>query len=132
MNDARTVVVVDDDEDSRRICLDVLERRGYLAVAASGGEEGLGIIRRILPAAVVVDYQIPRFDGCELVRALARDPATARIPAILLTADARPEVRERAREAGCAGFLLKPSDPYELTDKIQDLIRPLRPLDRVA
>jgi len=122
MNAARTVVIVDDDVDSREIYSAVLERRGYAAIPAADGEEGLVIIRRVLPDAVLADYQIPRFDGCDLVRAMSRDPATARIPTILVTADARPEVRKRAVEAGCADFLLKPSDPETLTRKIQALI----------
>lgn len=122
MNDSRSVVIVDDDVDSRKIYTTVLRHLGYDTVTASDGEEALEVIRRIIPNAVVTDYRIPRLDGCELVRVLSRDEATAHIPAILVTADARPETRELAVQAGCAGFLLKPSNPRRLADAIHELI----------
>ncbi len=132
MNTIPTVVVVDDDEDSLQIFAAVLSRRGYHPVPVTDGKAGLDIIRRIVPDLVVTDYQIPRFDGCELVEALSRDPATARIPTILVTADARPEVRTRAAQAGCTDLLLKPTDPFTLTERIRELLHPDRALAEVG
>jgi len=132
MNDSRTIVIVDDDTDSRKIYTTMLQHLGYDTVTASDGEEALGVIRRIIPDAVVTDFRIPHLDGCELVKALSRDVATAHIPAILVTADARPETRELAERAGCADFLLKPSDPAQIAAAIQRLIGPAQPLEQTG
>jgi CheY-like chemotaxis protein len=132
MSAAHTIVIVDDHEDSLRIYTTMLRHFGFETVTANDGYEAIDTIRRILPSAVVTDFHLPGLDGCELVKALSRDPATASIPAVLVTADARPEIRRRAEEAGCAEFLLKPSTPKHLAEVIEKLIGPAKPLEETA
>jgi len=132
MNATRTVVIVDDDADSRKIYTTVLRHLGYATVTASDGAEALEVIRRVVPDAVVTDFRIPRLDGCELLRAMSGDAATAHIPAILVTADARPETRKMGEQAGFDAFMLKPSDPGQLAEIIQDLIGSAQPLEKTG
>ena len=118
----KTVLVVDDHEDSRMIYSAVLQHDGYITISARDGEEALRFIQKYGADAVVADLHIPRLDGCELIKALKQDPATAHIRTILITADALPEARQQAEEAGCDVFLLKPTEPQHLAHKVRELI----------
>ena len=128
----KTILVVDDHEDSRMIYSTILQHYGYIAITARDGEEALRFIHKYGPDAVVTDLHIPRLDGCELIKALRQDPATAHIRTILITADALPEARQQAEEAGCDVFLLKPSEPHHLVHKVRELIGTARSQITVA
>jgi CheY-like chemotaxis protein len=73
-----------------------------------------------MPDVVLVDVMMPEMDGYEVCRRLKADPATSRIPVVLLTAR-REMVQERVDSAGASGVLYKPFQPTELAQQIQDL-----------
>lgn len=126
------VLVADDDEDSRIIYTTMLQHHGYVTIPARDGEEALRLTRKYLPQAVVTDVWPPRLDGCEVAKAIKQDPETAHIPTLVITADARPETRARAKEAGCDVFVLKPSHPQVIVEKVRELVRPPRPQIGIA
>ena len=74
------------------------------------------------PDLIVMDLRMPGMDGLEATLDLKRDPAVAHIPVLAMTADASHEVSERARLAGCVGFMAKPALPNEVAEQITRLL----------
>ena len=103
-----TALVVDDSAANRRILASLLESAGLTVISASGGFEAIELARTHLPRVVFMDLKMNDLDGLEATRRLARDPITAAIPVIAVTASALGDVRQAARDAGCADYLSKP------------------------
>jgi len=83
-----TVLVVDDDESVRSLFVDALEESGHQVLVAADGASALdGLRHGRIPCVVLTDVRMPRMDGFELSRALARDPQLASIPVVVLTGD---------------------------------------------
>jgi CheY-like chemotaxis protein len=121
------LVLIDDDPDLRKLVKLTLEfTAGWQILAAAGGAEGIELVRRHRPDAVLVDLMMPEMDGYDVCRRLSADSATAAIPRVLLTA--RREVDEdRMREVGAAGVVLKPFDPDDLARQVRELCGPASP-----
>jgi DNA-binding NtrC family response regulator len=106
------VLIVDDDPSSRRL-LDVrLRALGCETVAAADGQEGLALVQREVPAVMLLDLQMPRMGGLEVLRALRRDGLD--IPIIVITAHGSVEAAVEAMKEGAYDFLPKPFDPRHL------------------
>jgi signal transduction histidine kinase/CheY-like chemotaxis protein len=103
-----TVLVVEDNPVNRKLARNVLRSRGYRVLEADTGEEGIEIARSEHPHLVLMDLQLPGLDGLEATRRLKADPATRGIPIVALSARAQDSDEQRAREAGCAGYIAKP------------------------
>ena len=103
-----TALVVDDSTANRRILASLLESAGAQVFAASGGIDAIELARAHRPDVVFMDLKMNDIDGFEATRRLARDPATAAIPVIAVTASAFGDSRVTAREAGCVDYLSKP------------------------
>jgi CheY-like chemotaxis protein len=100
----RTVLMIDDDPVDRRLVEAVLEPEGYHVLSAEGGEEGVEMARRELPAVVLLDLLMPGMDGFEVVERLRGDQATVDVPIVVLTAkEMAPADHERL--AGRISFL---------------------------
>jgi signal transduction histidine kinase len=103
-----TVLVVEDNAVNRKLARNVLRSRGYRVLEADTGEEGIEIARRERPQLILMDLQLPGLDGMEATRRLKADPRTSGIPVVALSAHAHGVDEERARAAGCAGYIAKP------------------------
>ena len=92
----RTVVVIDDDERDLDLVEAVLGGEGYIVLRACSGDEGIELVRRELPAVVLVDLLMPGVDGFMVIERLRADPATEDVPVVVLTAkDMTAEDRRR-------------------------------------
>lgn len=118
----KTVLLVEDNEDSREIYGTVLRHQGYRVLLAESGPDGLTAAREHLPDAVVLDLGLPEMDGVEVVRHLREDPATARIPILVLTVHGQESDRAGAAQAGCDRYILKPADPAGVGEEIGRLL----------
>jgi len=107
----KTVLLVDDSPTVRRMLDWSLKSLGVKTVQAADGLEALEILRVREVDLVIVDLNMPRMDGIELIRSLRGDEKHKRLPVILLTTEAREEDRELAYQAGANLFLTKPSTP---------------------
>jgi two-component system cell cycle response regulator DivK len=114
-----TVLLVDDDEDNRRIYSDLLEREGYRVLQAADGQAAVALAREARPDVVVMDLAMPRMDGCEAATRLKADPETRPIPVLALTAHILDDMQERALAAGCEAFLEKPLEPRQLLAEVR-------------
>ena len=103
-----TVLVVEDNAVNRKLARNVLRSRGYRVLEADTGEEGIEIARRERPQLILMDLQLPGLDGMEATRRLKADPRTSGIPVVALSAHAQGVDEERARAAGCAGYIATP------------------------
>ena len=113
------ILVVEDDSDNRGMVVKVLTVAGYGVLEAADGASAVTVARREHPNLIVMDLAMPGVDGWEASRRLKSDPATADIPIIALTAFAMRGDEERAREAGCDGYLSKPCRPQTIRDTVR-------------
>ena len=113
------VMVVEDSRPTRAILRQFLEALGYEVVEAADGAGALAQIEQASPlAAVLVDWNMPVMDGCELVRQLRARPAYARLPIMMVTTENQLEQVANALEAGANEFLMKPFDQRALQEKL--------------
>jgi CheY-like chemotaxis protein len=115
------VLVVDDEPFMIRLIEIVLEREGYVMVHASNGSEAVEVAQREHPEIIIMDGMMPKMDGLSALRALKRDPATAEIPVILLTANPNRFSREDAVSSGATTFLTKPFSPTQLLEEMREI-----------
>jgi DNA-binding response OmpR family regulator len=108
------VLVVDDDEDSRRLLSHLLERKGYSVVLADGGQAALDSLRSHEVDVILLDVMMPNMDGFAVCRELKKSAATASLPVILLTARDDMETRATGMNLGVSEFLAKPVNKEEL------------------
>lgn len=122
MSPARTVLLVEDNEDNRIVYATMLEHFGFEVVEVETGEEALEKARNGRPDIILMDISIPGMDGWTATERLREDPDTREIPVIAVTAHALPEHRERAEALGCEGFLTKPCPPRRLLEEVRRII----------
>ena len=102
------ILLVEDNEMNRDMLSRRLARHGYEVVMAIDGEQGVAMAKSEQPDLILMDLTLPGIDGWEATRRIRQDPATAPIPIIGLTAHAMDGARERAIEAGCSDYDVKP------------------------
>ena len=108
---AKTVLLVEDNEDNRIIYSSFLRYAGYEVAEAITGPEGIERARELSPDLILMDISIPLIDGWEATRILKADPATSSIPIVAVTAHALAADRAKAAEVGCDDYLAKPATP---------------------
>ena len=123
-DEARRVLIVDDDPAIRKLVSVNLQLVGLEPIEASDGLEGADRARVTRPDLVVTDLMMPGLSGFELAEALRRDERTRSIPIIFLSAQSQPEEVERARSLGALDFVSKPFDPVAFANRIKALFAP--------
>jgi CheY-like chemotaxis protein len=104
------VLVVDDNLTNLKLIEYLLRSKGYDVYTAVDAESAQQEVRARKPDLVLMDLQLPGMDGLELTRRLKQDPATRHIVILAVTAYAMKGDEERARSAGCDGYIPKPID----------------------
>lgn len=117
------ILLVEDNELNRDMLSRRLERKGYEVVIAVDGGEGVQLAGAELPDIILMDMSLPVLDGWEATRQIKRNPSTAHVPVIALTAHAMSGDREQAIAAGCDDYDTKPVELPRLLEKIQALLR---------
>ena len=116
------ILAADDDDDILQLIVFRLERSGYTVLQASDGEEALALALENRPDLAVLDVQMPKMDGFELTRRLRAEPATSRIPIIVLTARVQDADVQEGFDAGADDYLRKPFSPQELRARVQAIL----------
>jgi CheY-like chemotaxis protein len=122
VSDGRRVLVVEDNPLNMKLVRDVLTASGYEVVPAATGEEGVALATTSEPDLVLMDLQLPDFDGYEALRRLREHPALQAVPVVAVTAFAMREDHERARRSGFDGYLEKPISIRELPEQVNAFI----------
>ncbi len=116
------VLIVDDDNEFRRLVGMTLKSQEYELFFAQDGMEALKIARREIPDVMVCDVMMPSLDGIELTRLLKADERTQHVHIILLSAAAKQEDIERGLQAGAGDYFEKPFSPINLLDRLYALL----------
>ncbi|WP_293358515.1 MULTISPECIES: urea ABC transporter substrate-binding protein [unclassified Microcoleus] len=119
--DAATVLVIDDDPDSRDLIARCLSKQGFRVLSSASGEEGLKLAKESLPDAITLDVMMPSMDGWAVLSALKADPDLANIPVIMLTFL---DDQNHGLELGAAEYLRKPLDYKRFADLLSKYQRP--------
>src|ERR1043165_8109658 len=117
------ILVVDDEPDALELIQYNLKAAGYDVVTAADGEEALKKARAAQPALVILDVMLPEVDGLEVCKTLRREPATATVPIIMLTAKAAENDRVLGLELGADDYVTKPFSPRELVLRVKAMLR---------
>ena len=119
----RTVLIVDDEKDLVDLIRYHLEKAGLCCLEARDGESALLLGRERIPDLIVLDLMLPGIDGLEVCRRLRKDPKTANISIIMLTAKAEEVDRVVGLEMGADDYMVKPFSPRELIARIKAVLR---------
>ena len=119
MSGPRSVLVVEDDRQNFELVEFLLEEAGIAVRGARDPVTAAAMLADALPDMVLMDMQLPGVEGLELVARLRRDPRTARLPVVALTAHAMQGDRERFLGGGCDGYLAKPIETARFVDQIR-------------
>ncbi len=116
------ILLVEDNAMNRDMLSRRLARKGYEVVIAIDGQQGIEMARSETPDLILMDMSLPVVDGWEATRQLKSAPETQSIPVIALTAHAMAGDREKAVEAGCNDYDIKPIELPRLLEKIEALL----------
>jgi two-component system, cell cycle response regulator DivK len=116
------VLVIEDNPANMKLAALVLRDAGHIVLCAADAEAGLGLARTRVPDLILMDVQLPGIDGLAATALLKKDPATAAIPVIALTALAMKEDEARSKAAGCDAYIAKPLRRRELCAAIDNLL----------
>jgi two-component system, cell cycle response regulator DivK len=117
---AGRILIVEDQEDNRRILRDLLTHAGYELLEATNGLDGVALAGAERPDLILMDIQLPGVDGYEATRRIKADPALRAIPIIAVTSYALSGDEVKARAAGCDDYVTKPFSPGALLGKIRE------------
>ena len=120
---APLVMVVDDSLTVRKITTRFLQREGYRVCTARDGVEALEMLEDEMPAVMLLDIEMPRMDGFEVVRHVRSSGVTRHLPIIMITSRTADKHRSHALDAGVDAYMGKPYQEEELLSEIQRLAR---------
>jgi CheY-like chemotaxis protein len=119
-----TVLVADDDGDTRLLVRTVLEHAGHAVVEAENGSVALSMAQRRRPDLILLDLSMPSMGGAEFMRALRVNPETRSLAAALYTATPmNAAIRDFIEMYAIAGVVPKPSEPLELVSAVDRLLQ---------
>lgn len=118
------ILLAEDNETNRRVLETVLTRAGHSVASVEDGEQALGFLRDAKDPVdlVLVDMNMPRLGGLDLVRTARTMARYAHTPMLVLTADATREAREACVAAGADAYLAKPVEPHALVESVERLV----------
>ncbi len=119
----RRIVLVEDEPNIIEAISFILSRAGWDVTAHANGETALAAIRRVAPAAVLLDVMLPGRSGYDILRDLRADPALAPLPVLMLTARGQKKDRELAGTLGVTRFMTKPFSNAELLATLDEIAR---------
>lgn len=120
------ILVVDDNAANLKLARVTLMAEGFHVKTATSAEDALKVLADYRPVLILMDLQMPGMDGLELTRRLKDDPDTRDIIVVALTAYAMRGDEQRARDAGCSGYIAKPIDTRTLGRSVAQYIEEAR------
>ena len=113
-----TVLVIEDNEMNMKLVRSLLQIGKYSVLEASDAENGIQLAREHHPELILMDIQLPGMDGLTATREIKNDPAVKDISVVALTSYAMEGDEEKAREAGCIGYIAKPIDTRSFLETV--------------
>ena len=129
----RRVLYIEDEPEMIELIRLILARRGFEVTGAVGGQEGLDTVRRILPDLVLLDLMMPDIDGWDVYQQMKADPATQKIPVIVVTAKAQSIDKVLGLHiAKVDDYISKPFSPSELVESVEKVLSSHKQADQAA
>jgi CheY-like chemotaxis protein len=128
----KNILVVEDEENVRENILELLSAEGYSPYGAKDGEEGINLAWEKHPDLIICDILMPKLDGYGVLALLSKEPVTARIPFIFLTARTERENMRRGMELGADDYISKPFTRKELLQAIETRLEKQSMLEKLA
>ena len=119
----KRILIVEDTEDNRRILRDLLTHAGFQVLEAVNGERGVAAAAEHRPDLILMDVQLPILDGYEATRRIKADPSLQHIPIIAVTSYALSGDEDKAKSAGCQGYIAKPFSPRQILALAKSFLR---------
>jgi len=117
------ILIIDDEDDIREVAALSLETvAGWEVMVANSGAQGLVRASAYQPDAILLDVMMPGMDGPTTFRELRKNPATAHIPVLLLTAKVQASDQRRFADLGVEAVLVKPFDPLTLSEQVAEVL----------
>ena len=116
------ILAVDDEPELTELMQYNLVRAGYEVTTAANGREALDCIKRCRPDLILLDLMLPDLDGFGVCEILRRDPLSATIPIIIVSAWASTDSRNLGLELGALDYITKPFSPKELVSRVNQLL----------
>lgn len=113
------ILVIDDNSLFLETLLELLDTKGFQSIGALLGSSGMQLAEAQMPNVIICDINLPDFNGYEVLRQLRKNPATAEIPLIFITADPINNAQYLIQEMGANGYLGKPFSIDQLIEAIQ-------------
>lgn len=117
------IVIVEDEADILEVIDYNLSKEGFEVSSALDGEEGLALVKKVIPDLVILDLMLPGLDGIEICRKLKSDPATHSIAIIMVTAKGEESDIVLGLGMGADDYVVKPFRPRELMARIKSVLR---------
>ena len=116
------ILYVEDEPDIREVARFALEYSGRFAVRiCASGDEALTVVPQVKPDIILMDVMMPGLDGLATMDELRRNPKTAHIPVVFMTAKVQAAEVSRYMQRGAIDVIPKPFDPRSLADQVQDI-----------
>jgi two-component system chemotaxis response regulator CheY len=115
----KTILTVDDSRTMRDMLRLALVEAGFRVVQAGDGVEGLALLEDEHADVIITDLNMPNLDGLGFIEKVRGDERHRAIPILVLTTEHEPAVKDKARQAGATGWIVKPFNPGKLVDAIR-------------
>ena len=116
------IVVIDDSPTEVYVLQQILERNGHQVSVANSGEEGIELVRRVRPDAVLMDVVMPGMNGFQATRTLNKDSETAAIPVVIVTTKDQQTDRIWGMRQGAKEYLVKPVKEADLIEVLKSVL----------
>ena len=119
--EAKTILTVDDSRTMRDMLAMALNDAGFTVVQAVDGEDGLAVLdaNSANVDVIITDINMPRLDGFGFIEGVRKDARHRATPILVLTTESDSSKKDRARQAGATGWIVKPFNPVKLIDAIR-------------
>ena len=117
------ILVIEDNQMNMMLVRDLLQLEGFNVLEATDAETGIQLAREHSPDLILMDIQLPGMDGLQAARIIGRDPVLKDIPVVALTSYAMKGDETMAKEAGCAGYIIKPLDTRSFSQTVSGFIK---------
>jgi CheY-like chemotaxis protein len=117
-----TVLVIEDNEMNMKLVRSLLQIGKYRVLEAIDAEAGIQLAREHHPDLILMDIQLPGIDGLTATRKIKNDPAVKDINIVALTSYAMQGDEDKARDAGCIGYIAKPIDTRKFLETLSSFL----------
>ncbi|MFY0612053.1 MAG: response regulator [Hyphomicrobiaceae bacterium] len=116
------ILTVDDSRVMRDMLKMTLTNAGFDVTQAVDGEHGIEVAKARIPDAIITDINMPKLDGFGFIEAIRKDDRFRAVPILVLTTEASPEKKNRAKNAGATGWIIKPFDDAKLVSALSRVL----------